>query len=135
MSTNTINQENITKEILFQLFNDAYLDVKKSDDGSGDYILDRYKTWFDIDKKKEFIRYSIMLRVNHDEPLLYQKINQANQKYMMCRAFYNGNSLDVDYYQWINGGVEKKNIVFTYKFFAVASAEMISYLLAEGVLQ
>lgn len=131
-----IDKDNVSRDTLFSLFKDAYLNVEESPEGNGDYIQDRFKTWFDIDKKKEFIRFSLMLKVNPNKSdnEIYKAVNDVNHKYMMCRTFYNGNVLELDYYLWLDGGVSKKNIVFTYKFFAIASGEMVNFLLGTNVL-
>ncbi len=136
MTNDLINQDNLNRDDLFKLFQDAYLDVHVSEKGNGDYIQDRFKTWFDVDKKNEFVRFSIMLKVNTDinENAMYNALNEANKKYMMCRAFYNGNVVEIDHYKWINGGVDKKNMIFSYKFFTIASGEMVNYLVDMKVL-
>ena len=136
-SVELINQDNINQDMLRKLFEDAYLDVIKSEKGNGVYISERYNTWFDIDEKKnEYIRFSVVLKLNLNasEQDLNRAINEVNKKYMMSRAFCNGNTVEIDYYLWVNGGVDRKNVIFTYKFFAIASTSMAQYLLSCNVL-
>ncbi|MFD1615382.1 YbjN domain-containing protein [Gelatiniphilus marinus] len=136
-SVELINQHNISQEMLCEIFEDAYLSVVKSEKGNGVYISERYNTWFDIDdKKKEYIRFSVVLKINLsvNEQDMNRAINEVNKKYMMSRAFCNANTVEIDYYLWVNGGIDKKNLIFTYKFFSIASTSMAQYLLGCNVL-
>lgn len=118
--SNLIIPENLSKELLYDLFEAAYMDV--SYDKDGDIFVQEDVRCFVMpnEDKKDRIR---LLTMFGFEPLSSEIdrlrcVNLINEKYLIVRAYStDNNTLSFDYEIIIKGGITRKNLVLSVKRF------------------
>lgn len=119
-SSDLITPENLSKELLYNLFEAAFMDV--SYDKDGDILVQEDVRCFVMPNEdgKDRIR---LLTMFGFEPLSSEIdrlrcVNLINEKYLVVRAYStDNNTLSFDYEILIRGGITKKNLVLSIKKF------------------
>jgi hypothetical protein len=119
MSDDLITAESVTKELLCELFDAAYMDVKVDDDGAI-IVQERCSVYVFPDSAKKRIRLLTQFGfVPTATPL--QKLEAANKinvEYLFIRASVIKDSLRFDYDISLDHGISKKGLVLILKRFA-----------------
>ncbi|RMD94459.1 MAG: YbjN domain-containing protein [Calditrichaeota bacterium] len=130
MTDQLISKENLSKNLIKQIFEDAYYDVIVEDDGQLK-IKDQYSYYVDVDKKGRFIAFWCNILLNEKSPLSkrYEFVNDINYNLIAIRVSEHKKIFSFDHYLWVEGGVTKKNIVLAFKNFI----SLVDTALARGV--
>jgi hypothetical protein len=119
MNDDIVSKENLSKEMLKEIFVSAYFDV--SQDDSGDLtIKERYTTHIQVDKSNRYICFFSNILRNEKSGLQerHAYTNAVNCDLIAVRAIELEKIFSYDYYLWIEGGVTKKNIILAFKNFS-----------------
>jgi hypothetical protein len=130
MQNDLITKENLSQQLLVDIFRDAYLNVQKAEKGENYFIKDGYSVWFEADDKGRFIKFNLLFTPNESssEQQILRAVNQVNQEYIMYRVYKHDYGVEIDYFLWVEGGVTKKDVIFTYKFFNAACVGVVDRL-------
>ena len=117
MANQLISSENLSQESIYQLFDNAYLDIEKKDDAFK--IKDNFVVWIDLDENRRYIKFSSYFKrgsnMNANDMATY--LNKVNTEYIMVRAAASDQLVVLTYYLWVEKGVTARNVISTYKFF------------------
>jgi hypothetical protein len=127
MSEELISDENISKELLKEIFEGAYYDV--SVDEKGDMtIKDSYSAFADVSKNRKLITFSAYfnrdLQAEPDDIKDY--LHHVNYQLLAIRVSKLERSFFYEYTFNIQGGVTRKNIVYSFKTFMIALQAALS---------
>ena len=115
-----ISKSNVTKDVLFSLFKNAYFNIEHDPKG-GMLITDTFKIYLDIDKGNRFITFSVYWPIVESFSLQdkYQLINKLNTEILLVSPYImaTGKTIIVKYDLWIEGGVTAENIIQTERIF------------------
>lgn len=109
----------ISKEWLFDLYNNAYFEVERDSDGDM-CIRQGFRIWAFPIREGEQIRFMSQFRASpaHDlaDRLLY--VNRVNDELHMVRAYLDRDGdIGFDGYLVVSGGVTRRNIIFATRAF------------------
>jgi hypothetical protein len=115
-----ITPENLSKELLYDLFESVFMDVSYDKDGDLLVHEDVRCFVFPDNDSKDKIRLVTMFGFNPSvgEVDRLRSVNFINEKYIIARAYSTQNdTLSFDYEILIKGGITKKNLVLSVKRF------------------
>ena len=119
MPDEIINPSDISRDFLFALFENAYMNV--SIDADGDVrVEDTYGCWLFPLSKGRYIRLMGQFRSNPSTlvPERHGFANRVNDELKLIRAYVKENGgFGFDYYIVVEGGTTKRNIVNTTRTF------------------
>jgi hypothetical protein len=129
MPEDLITPENLSKELLYSIFDAAYMDV--SYDSDGDLMIQDDVRCFVIpnEKTKDRIRLFTLFGFNPESSELdrLESVNRINNTYIMVRATSSNNdTLFFDYDICVKGGITRKNLVLTVKRFCSIPRDAVS---------
>ncbi|MBN1422194.1 MAG: YbjN domain-containing protein [Planctomycetes bacterium] len=118
MSEELITTENVSLDAVKIVLEQAFMDPVVESDRTI-MLKDQYKIWLNFDPNKRYIQIRSAFRVkdgaSHEDLLEY--VNGVNTSLIFIRLYVHESSLVMDHYIWLDGGVTKKNLVKTVKFF------------------
>ncbi len=111
--------EQIHTEFLLALFQNAYLNVSRDDDGDI-FIKENFTTWIFPQGNGEQIRFMAQFKANLDLPRIpkLEYANMINDRMKLLRAYVDADDdIGFDYHLLVEGGITKRNIVFALRTF------------------
>ena len=119
MADEIVTGENLSQDMLKQLFEDAYMDTTVDTDG--DIIVkDGYKCFLRADPQGHWIRAYSIFRDSEEASQLdkLEFVNHVNDELVIIRASVASNgALVFEHYIPVEGGITKRAIVFAVKRF------------------
>lgn len=119
MQDEMITPENVSNELLKNIFDRAYF--KTSFDDNGNFLFqDRFRTFIDINKNKNYLTLNTHFKIDTNAPFsnVVNYANRINRELIQVKAIAQENLLSIEYDVWIEGGILDRNIIFAAKFFA-----------------
>ena len=119
MSEKMISSDNLSKDLLKNIFDDAYLDAG-FDEKDGDlYVKETWKTWFFLDEKKRYFSMSLYFIINEDSSMAdrLEYASNVTREFILIKANVEKTVIAFKTYVWLEGGMTYKNIIKTYKAF------------------
>lgn len=124
-----VHKDNVSLDLLMELFREAYIEVDKKLNDNAFTVTDHgMKFLVAVDaERKRFIQFAAAFR--HEDLTQVQEMqyaNTVNSRLIFIRVAERDGLL-YDHFQWIEGGVTRKNVVLTFKQFvsALASARVL----------
>jgi hypothetical protein len=116
-----LNENEITKEKIIEIFNSAFYDVKLTDKGSI-LIEDTLETNILVSNKEQggYLRFWVYSTINKDKDELQKLrfVNKANSERILVRFNIDDDGdLSCDYYLYYKGGLTAQQIITTYRKF------------------
>ncbi|WP_129631761.1 YbjN domain-containing protein [Candidatus Oscillochloris fontis] len=111
--------EQINSEFLLALFQNAYLNVSRDDDGDI-FIKENFTTWIFPQGNGEQLRFMAQFKANLDLPRIakLEYANLVNDRMKLLRAYVDADDdIGFDYHVLVEGGITKRNIVFGLRTF------------------
>jgi len=128
MSEEMITVDNLSQELLKQVFDGAYMQVFT--DNQGDiYVQDRCKCWLFPDKEKRHIRLHAQFGFKPDSSDLQRLecVNMINRGWLIVRATVGkNNALIFNYDVSLDGGISRKYLVLLVKRFCSIPHDAVS---------
>jgi hypothetical protein len=127
MSDDLITLENVSKDSIKALFDNAYFETSVDKDGDL-RVKDRVNCWVLLNDRKDRIRLLAIFGFKPDttEQQRLAFVNNVNSQYIIVRAHSGGNNtLQFTYDLMINTGLAKKNLIATFKRFCEIPQEAI----------
>ena len=119
MAEKIISTDNLSKELLKEIFDDAYLDAG-FDEKDGDlFVKETWKTWIYLDEKKRYISLSLYFIINEDSSMAdrLEYAGNVSREFILIKANLEKTVIAFKTYIWLEGGMTFKNIIKTYKAF------------------
>jgi hypothetical protein len=121
MPDEVVRPPEVTKEMLHDLMEAAYMSV--SYDGDGDVIVKEvYNIWLfpDNEGRRIWLMSSFRTKPEKSDAERLEYVNRVNDSLAMIRAFVKqgGAGIGFDYYIPVEGGITKQAIVLTVRTFA-----------------
>jgi len=129
MKDEIVSKDNLSKELLREVFEDAYMEVTYDSDGDL-MIKDQYTHYVEVDKDSRFVAYRCNLRGNENATEMdrFKYVGMINREVIAIRVAETQSGYSFDCYLWVEGGVTKRNIVLTFKRFA----SLVEYALSKA---
>lgn len=118
-----VTPEVVDQDYLYALYQSAYMDCIQVGDDAVMITENRLNCLAEVSESGELIRLVIVVPLKKDVPRLkiLECVNEINDDYIISRATLNNsmnlNSLFVDYYFFLNGGVSTRAVVLGTKRF------------------
>lgn len=124
MTTDILLPETVTIDTLQELFEAAYLKVEKGEDGEL-CVVETYKIWVAPVGDGRRLHFYTLFSFSESATLLdkLEYVNLVNDKMALVRAFmtsFTPSALCIDYYVPVDGGINKRAVVFALKSFGEA---------------
>jgi hypothetical protein len=120
MADEIVYPQNLTKDMLYTLFDNAYMSVSMDDDGDLK-LKEGFNYWVFPEAEGRRIRLMSQFRANPSSSLTDRLTyaNKINDDLVVIRAYVRQDSGNIgfDYYITIEGGITKRNIIAATKFF------------------
>lgn len=119
-----VSCENLSTELLMDLFKGAYINVSERQ-GENQFLITEHGLKVIVNFEtatKRWIRFVVLFgldSLSQAEAMAY--VNKINQQLILIRGQSNDQVFAFDYYLWTEGGVTKKDIILTYKQFVAAT--------------
>jgi hypothetical protein len=118
MADDLVTATNVSKEMLYALFEGAYMEVSYDSDGDV-RVRDGYRCWLLLDDDNQDLRLFTFFRFKPESSMIDRiaLANKCNEQYKLVRACTEDDRLVYDYTLPLAGGVTKHSIVVTTRRF------------------
>ncbi|MFO7655673.1 MAG: YbjN domain-containing protein [Bacteroidales bacterium] len=121
-----ISNENVSKELVKEIFDNAFLDTGYDQDDL--FIKETWRTWLFVDEKNRFLSFNLYFNLNQNSKLAdrLDYVNYVSKEFIIVKVALYDKTVRFGSYIWLEGGVSPRNIIKAYKAFIMVIEEALN---------